>query len=330
MDILDKNEGWLGALRKVRKQVGRIKCRVVDQWPYAVLAAQVPAMRHELRTFVDHLPILAPSDRVRYEIHMLCGRRDIDMGILASWSLMRFMGGEAKLIVHSDGSLDGTDSHRWKRVVGHLELISRTASDATVSDALSHTRHLYPWRMSNWASAQLVDAHFFGSNDRFLIMDSDVLVFENPWPVIAAFEETRPRFGWCEDLRNCYSGEIDVIEQITGLRVPERLCAGFLISPRMSVPKLEGLDQQIERIHGDGRIDTGHYWSCQTYFSLLAAGYEGSKQFPSAYRNTMGSTRHWQPMRHYVGIPSIRYRYFTEGVQILRQQIAKVGKVDRA
>lgn len=322
-DLPDKAHaaGAPGMLKRLRKRAGKIKSIVLDRWPYAAAMAKVPRMRRELRGLVNGLPAIIPADEVRYELHMLCGHRDIDMGILASWSLMRFLDGRGKLIVHSDGSLAADEVERWRSTVGRLDLVSREESDQAVAEALSETRELHAWRTSNWASAQLVDAHLFGEAPTMLILDSDVLVFEKPDAVLAALEERPPRFAWCEDLRNAYSGEIATIREITGVTIPQKLCAGFLVSPRMTKTDFQRLDEHMVAIRRDGRLEVGHFWSCQTYYALLAASFQGSAVLPEAYRNTNGKTSPTQILRHYVGIPSVRFRYFTEGTRRLMADV---------
>jgi hypothetical protein len=309
-------------LKRLRKRAGKIKSIVLDRWPYAAAMAKVPRMRAELRSTVDALPPIQTAATARYELHMLCGHRDIDMGILSSWSLMRFLDGEGRLIVHSDGSLDAEDERRWRAVVGRLDVVSREESDRAVAAAIGDTRELHAWRTSNWASAQLVDAHLFGDAPNLLILDSDVLVFKKPEAVLAALDQRPPRFAWCEDLLNAYSGEIATIREITGVTIPPKLCAGFLVSPRMSKADFQRLDGQMVRIREDRRLEVGHFWSCQTYYALLAASFEGSMALPDEYRNTNGRTSPSQVLRHYVGIPSVRFRYFTEGKPMLRDSMS--------
>jgi hypothetical protein len=254
---------------------------------------------------------------------MLCGERDIDMGILASWSLFRFLDGGGNLIVHSDGTLKDDHERRWRGVIGSVDFISRMESDQAVRDSISTTKELYPWRMSNWASAQLVDAHLFGSTRSIMVMDSDVLVFKKPQAVLDAMVAVEPRFGWCADLRNAYPDEIGIIGAITGVNIAPRLCAGFMVTPRLSKEEFAKLDGYMTRLRTDGRIDLNHFWSCQCYYALLAAGYPGSNVFSAEYRNTMGATDSNQILRHYVGIPSVRYRYFTEGLPLVLAESAE-------
>lgn len=311
-------------LKKIRKTGGKIKSVLFDRWPYARVAARVPQMRADLHPLIDSLPAVVSRAPAVFEVHMLCGDRDIDMGILASWSLFRFLDGKGKLIVHSDGSLGEEHENRWRRIIDRIEFVSRSESDRAAFDSISHTKELHPWRVSNWASAQLVDAHLFGSAPSILVMDSDVLVFKKPTAVLEALLADQPRFGWCADLRNAYPAEIDTVEQITGVRMVPRLCAGFLVAPRLTQEDFVKLDKYMCSLRNDGRVDLDHFWSCQCYYALLAAAHANSGIFSPEYRNTMGATDPKQILRHYVGIPSVRFRYFTEGCPMI---LADLGGV---
>lgn len=299
----------------LRKQLGKWKCRVIDTWPYLPAMKSIPRHRAALAPQLDDLPPLPDAGVCEYEIHMLCGHRDIDMGIWASWSVLRFLEGKGRLIVHSDGSLTEEDARRWGEVVPRLVVADREDSDRKVRDALEkETPLLYGWRCSNWASAQLVDVHFYGDAPTLLIMDSDVLGFARPDEVMAALTAAEPGFRWCRDLRNAYSADPGVIVDITGLKLPDRLCAGFLVAPRMGMEDFRKLEAELEKIEADPRVDLGHFWSCQTYYGLMAARYANSKPLPSEYDNTDTRTRDDAILRHFVGIPKVRFRYFTEGL----------------
>lgn len=312
----------MSAIRQLRKKLGAIKCKVVDQWPYRGRMRAIPEIRAKYRPMLDTLPALPEFTGCDYELHMLCGHRDTDMGVWASWSIMRFLSGRARLYVHSDGTLTKEDEAFWKRIIGEVVVIDRAESDAVVEKALAaDTRYLYPWRCSNWASAQLVDVHFFGEAPTLLIFDSDVLTFSKPEEIIAALTAPVPRFSWCLDLRDAYSGTPQLLREVTGREMPPRLCAGFLVSPRLGKEDFLTLDRDMAKIDADPRVSVGHFWSCQTYYGLVASRYPGSAPFSAIYSNTDGKTSDNQVLRHYVGIPKVRFRYYTEGLARLAGEL---------
>lgn len=305
----------MSAIKYLRQKLGPIKCAVVDEWPYLKRMKEIPKVRAKYRPLLEKLPPLPPFVENQCELHMLCGHRDVDMGVWASWSIMRFMDGRARLYVHSDGSLTEEDEKFWKGIIGEVVFISRQDSDRKVEQALaSKTTHLYPWRCTNWASAQLVDVHFYGEAPNLLILDSDVLTFQPPTELIEALGKSAREFRWCLDLRDAYSATPEVLQEVTGIRMPPQLCAGFLVSPRLGIEDFLALDEQMKRIDADPRVSVGHFWSCQTYYGIVAGGLPGSRPLPDTYSNSAGKTTDRQVLRHYVGIPRVRFRYYSEGL----------------
>ncbi len=303
------------AFTSIRQKLGSIKCKIVDEWPYRQRVKEIPEQRAKFRPLLGKLPSLPSFVENRCELHMLCGHRDVDMGIWASWSIMRFMAGQARLYVHSDGSLTAEDEKFWRGIIGEVIFINRQDSDLKIEQALAaKTTHLYPWRCTNWASAQLVDVHFYGDAPNLLILDSDVLTFQPPLEVIEALTGSEREFRWCLDLRNAYSGSNEVLREVTGLEMVSKLCAGFLVSPRLDMDDFLALDEQMKRIDADPRLSVGHFWSCQTYYAIIASGLPGSRPLPETYSNSAGKTTSQQTLRHYVGIPRVRFRYYTEGL----------------
>lgn len=232
---------------------------------------------------------------------------------------MRFLGEKARLFVHCDGSLTEKDVVEWDRVVRGIEVVSRLTADVEAGRRLGHTRHLYRWRCSYRTSPQLVDSHLFGSAPILLLMDSDVLVFSYPKELIGALSEGG--FTWCNDVRDAYSATPALIEQVTGVRVPPRFNSGMLVAPRFSQDHFMRLDHFMERIQRSGEMDLNRYWACQTYYAMMSTFWNHAKGLSACYETTMGRTGGDMVVRHYVGIPKVKYRFYTEGVARLLDQI---------
>jgi hypothetical protein len=312
----------------ILKKLGAIKSVVLDQWPYRRRAQSIPRLREQYRPLLSVLPPLPPFQENRLELHMLCGHRDADMGIWASWNIMRFLSGLAKLYVHSDGTLTEEDESLWEGTIGKgvLVVIDRKESDSRVERTLApRTAYLCPWRCSNRASAKLVtklvDVHFFGHTPKLLILDSDVLTFSTPQDVIDALAAPNQGFVWCTDLCDAYSASPEVLHEVTGIHVPRRLNSGFLVAPRLSVEDFLTLDQHVKKLKEDPRIDLNHVWSEQTCYALIASKFPESGAFTRGYAITDGRTSRQQIVRHYVGIPRVRFRYFSEGLARITEQL---------
>lgn len=301
-------------MSRFRRAAGSLKYKVLDCWPYKFKEIYATRLRHKLRDRAFNLPQIPAPDKAEVEIHMLCGKNQLDMGIWASWSIMRFMK-NAVLRVHSDGTLRDKDNCSWQKIIPSIIIISKEEADNRATDILATACPLlYAWRCHNWCSAQVVDMHLFGESDRFVVMDSDVLCFRNPVQLQASLVLDESVYRWNRDVRNAYLADIELLNEITDLSLPEAFNAGFQLTPRFGNREFEHLEHMINLLKADGRVDTNHFWSPQTYYAMCAAIHPDAKAFPSSYSVTLGCTSDDAVVRHYVGISSVRPRYFTEGL----------------
>lgn len=303
-------------IKRLRKILGPIKCLVFDQWPYRREIKRIPRLREQARQALRLLPQIKTETKSGnpIEVHMLCGERDLDMGIWASWSLFRFLDGRGRLYVHSDGSLNEGALEAWRAVIEGVVIVEKKESEARAHQLLAKSCPLlHDWGLNHWASSQLIDMHLAGRAESLLIMDSDVLCFSRPTAVLESMESKD--FAWSKDLINAYSGPLDLIQELAGVEMPRRLCAGFLAAPRLTIGDFSRLEEKLEVIHADGRLETNHFWSCQTYYAILVALKGGGTILPAQYSNRMRSGTRDQVIRHYVGIPCVRFRYFKEGLK---------------
>lgn len=309
-------------IRRLRKILGPIKCKVLDQWPYRHEIKRVPKLRKQARQALRSLSQINTGTEFGdvIEVHMLCGKRDLDMGIWASWSLFRFLDGRGRLYVHSDGSLSNEDMEAWSAVIEGVVVVEKKESEARANQLLAKCCPLlHNWGLNHWASSQLIDMHLIGTAESLLVMDSDVLCFSRPTALLESLDFKD--FAWCEDLLDAYSGPLDLLKNIVGVEMPRYLCAGFLATPRLTIDDFAQLEKTLEVIQTDGRLDLNHFWSCQTYYAILVALKGGGSILPPQYANRMRRARRDQVIRHYVGIPCVRFRYFKEGLKRLISEL---------
>jgi hypothetical protein len=256
---------------------------------------------------------------VEVEIHMLCGRKQLDMGIWSSWSILRFLKNTV-LYVHSDGTLKDEDAHLWRKIIPSTTLISKEEANARVESKISKRWPLlYEWRCSYRAGAQVVDVHLFGETDRLIVMDSDILCFRDPLDLRHWATATKPAFRWHKDVRTCYLADIKVLNEITGLSLPEAFTAGFCLIPRYDEKYFNHLENVIKLLKANGKVDIHRWWSPQTLGATCAALDPQAGPLPPSYDIKLGRTSDDMVVRHYVGIPCVRWRYFAEGIpKILR------------
>ena len=306
----------------LKRLLGFIKYHLLDVWPYYFEQKAIPRRREKLKQEIQILPTVPKTEVRNLEVHMLCGHRDADMGVWSSWSLMRHIADQATLVVHSDGSLTESDERMWRKVIPQMEVIPRQVADERVHELLSEKApNVVKWRSNYKTSPQLIDTHLFGSSRSIIVMDSDVIVFRKPEELMKYASSEENRFSWCVDGRDSYSADPRIIREITGIGLPERFNCGFLLAPRLTIEDYVELDRLIGLLSKDGRIDINRFWACQTYYALIASERGGLNALPSNYTTCFGRTPKHCTARHYVGAPSVRYRYFKEGLPALLRQL---------
>ena len=292
-------------------------------WPYKFKQRQAAKLRAQLRPKAFELPPIKPVGKPEIEIHMLCGKKQLDMGIWASWSILRFMD-NAILYVHSDGTLQPDDLNVWRKVIQGLIFVSKKEADARVGSEISKSFPLlYAWCCCYKYSAQVIDMHLFGQTDRLIVMDSDVLCFREPMEVRHWVSAAEPACRWQVGIRTCYLADTKLLKQITGLSLPEAFNLGFSLTPRYREKHFDHLEKVLKALTTNGRLDINEFWTGQTLGATCVVLAPHAKPLPSSYTATLGPTSDDMVVRHYVGIPQVRPRYFTEGIPRLLADLAK-------
>jgi hypothetical protein len=237
-------------------------------------------LRQLLRPRLFELPQIPPANHPDIEIHMLCGKKHLDMAIWASWSILRFLK-NAVLYVHPDGTLVPENVDSWSKVVKGIVFISKQQSDKKVRAELANRCFLlYDWHRNYRHSPQVVDVQLFGQTDKIVIVDSDVLYFKDPIELRLALSNKDAVYRWNKDVRSFYCANIELLEQMTGLKLPEAFNCGFCLAPRFGKSQFDHIEQMLRLLKADGRVQTDDLWSAQTYFTMCAALDNRSEAFP--------------------------------------------------
>jgi hypothetical protein len=298
----------------LRRALGRLKFKALDCWPYLLAEHRAAGIRQDWKFRLGELRPLPAAGPFDVEVHMLCGRNHLDMGILASWSLLRFLPG-ASLHVFSDGTLDEATFSLWREIVPNAVLISQQEGVERVTDAIaSRYPRLHDWWRRDWCGTHVVGMHLFGRSEKLIVMDADVLCFQRPDELLADLAVSGPIHRWNRDVRTSYSAGPALLKSITGLDLPEALNAGFQLTTRYTGREFGHLEKMLGLIASDGRVDPNHLWSSQTYCALCAAISPNAKPWPDSYAVTLGTTTDSTVVRHFVGIPRVRPRFFPEGL----------------
>lgn len=287
------------------------KYRLTDDWPFRPLARLGERRRRALAPRLPRLPPVRVAAAAEAEVHVLSGEAQADLGLVSSWSLLRFLPGVA-LVVHSDGTLSAASRARWEAVLPGVRFVEREEARAAVRPVLEGLPELSRWHARNWASQQTVDFSVCARAPRLVSLDTDVLCFSPPRAVLDWLAQPGAPVRWNRDLGTKYSAPVLALRAATGVEVPEGFNCGFFVGPRFGRADFERLEVALTGMARAG-LDMNQIWSSQTYLALMAAHLPGSQPLPCAYDLHRGRTRRDEVLRHYVGMPSVRFRLFTEG-----------------
>jgi hypothetical protein len=134
-----------GVIREVRRRLGRLRHEVMHGRADRQLAqASDAARRGWIAQAATDLPSLPVPVDVSAEVHTLCGEGPFEMGLWASWSLMRFLP-PARRVVHSDGSLSAQSCARWAALIPGVRMLERDAGLVRMADHLAAYPKVLEW-----------------------------------------------------------------------------------------------------------------------------------------------------------------------------------------
>lgn len=308
------------AATRLRTKIGKWKANLVDRWPYWWMVKRATEARTRFAAAAATLPPVAAPEGGVGEIHMLCGKNHMDMAIWSSWSFLRFLP-HMKLYVHSDGSLDDAHQNEWCRVVPGITFIRKEAAEEKLNQRYPDCFTLLKqWRKQHVYSAKVVDFHLFGDSQSLILLDSDVLCLQKPVELLSALRESSTVCTWNEDEKSFYPTDLSRLRQITGVEVPPRFNSGLVMIRRLKTEDLAFAEDLLASFQENG-INILHHWTEQAIIAALSTRHSRSYALASGYSVIRGKTTPKAIVRHYVGTPNIRPRFYLEGVPMLIQQV---------
>lgn len=307
---------------RLKKRLGLLRDALLYSRLRRRLAARAETMRAAwIDAAARRLPALpeAPRDPA-VEVHCTSGEAQATMGLFASWSLMRFLP-EARFVLHSDGSLSAETIETWESMLPGMRMVFPDAAEAAMEVELASAPYVLRWCRDYHFGAKLGSVHCLAEAPRIVEMDTDVLVLSDPAALHEALAQANG-MRWNQDHQYTYAyPEVLLVKTLGDLigPLPDRLNSGFLLSPRNGSEQWSLLEEILKRLWSDPRIDPLRYWMQQTLVACLASRMPPgtAASLPAGYEIHMGPTQPGTIVRHFVGNPGVRPRFFTEGVPLL-------------
>ena len=247
------------------------------------------------------------------EIHVLTSQQDWLNLLWALKSFYRASGRRYALCIHDDGTLEENARRELQCHFPDARFIARDDADRTVLPTLEGFPRCRAFRESNHLSPKLFDFRQYLQSDRMLLVDSDVLFFENPVELLRRIEDRTYRLNsFNEDDETAYTVDPQDVLSRFGLIMPERFNSGLGLVHADSL-MLEWIEDFLAL---PGIL--GHFWRIeQTLYALCSARF-GVELLPAEYRVSLQAGIENCVAKHYVG--PVRHLMYGEGMRTLRQR----------
>ncbi|MGF1495094.1 MAG: hypothetical protein ACFBSC_22155 [Microcoleaceae cyanobacterium] len=261
---------------------------------------------------LDTKPIKNTTDQT-CEIHVLTYEKD---WLNLIWALKTFYHCSKRhyaLCIHEDGTLTDQQCEILCHHFPDARLIRRKNADEQVLDGLQDYPRCFEFRNTNHLSPKVFDFASYLESDRMLLLDSDILFFEEPTTLLQRIEDPNYTLNSVNgDVASAYTIEPAVVKAQLGFDLIERFNSGLGLIHKASM-RLDWIEEFL------GLPDiVGHFWRIeQTLYALFSSRY-GAELLPPEYDVHLEGGINGSPCRHYVG--KIRHLMYGEGIKHLVNQ----------
>ncbi len=208
--------------------------------------------RHDMRAAASQLTPPAPAYGQPLCVTLLTGARFWDMSVFCLVSLARASQRPLHPTILDDGTLPESAAETLLRLFPATIIESTATLNARLDELLPEKKFpvLRAHRQTFPLLRKLTDV-FVGQTSWRLFLDSDLLFFQSPSELITwADQPTQPLHG--RDLKNAYGYSLEILGELAGKPVPERVNTGTLglLGTEIDWPRLENACATLLQKHG--------------------------------------------------------------------------------
>lgn len=257
-------------------------------------------------------PVAQTSDHT-CEIHVLTCAKD---WLNLVWTLKTFYHYSQRhyaLCIHDDGTLTEENRATLHHHFPNARIIDRPAADARVLAELAAYPRCLEFRKTNHLSPKIFDFTSYLDSDRMLLLDSDILFFQEPTALLRRIEDPQYALNTVNgDMANAFTVDPAMVQDKCGFTMIQRFNSGLGLIHKASLNR-----DWIEEFLSLPNV-IGHFWQIeQTLYALCSSRY-GGELLPPLYDVHLEGGINGAPSRHYVG--KIRHRMYGEGIRQLTNQ----------
>ncbi|MGM3308960.1 hypothetical protein ACSQ6I_23765 [Anabaena sp. WFMT] len=261
---------------------------------------------------LSSLPIKGTTSK-DCEIHVLTSANDWLNLVWTLKSFYHFSKRQYAVCIHDDGTLTQENISTLQYHFPDARIIDRKQADRKVLALLSSYPRCLEFRKTNHLSPKVFDFALYLESDRMLLLDSDVLFFQEPTVLIQRIEDPAYTLNTVNgDVASAYTVDPIVVEKHCDFTPIDRFNSGLGLIHKASL-KLDWMEEFLALPN-----IIGHFWRIeQTLFALCSSRF-GVELLPLEYDVRLDRGIKECPSRHYVG--RIRHLMYLEGIRQLVKQ----------
>lgn len=254
-----------------------------------------------------------PDDHSGVSVHMVVGHAMLPMGLLALRSWEFHTRRRWPLIIHEDGSFTNEDHAILRGHFPRMDIIDRIRSDKEVAAGLQEFPACREHRMKHNWFLKVFDTRHYAPNDRYIIIDSDIVFFRCPSLVIDWVDGASEAMWIMEDEREKYSQPRTELESAMNMSVLPRGNSGLDLMNKTAAD-LSLADSFLNRCAAHARQ---YEFLEQTIFTLWTSAWGNGGLLPRAeYEISWNNFRGKHAVcRHYIG-PAKNDALYVEGAPV--------------
>lgn len=166
----------------------------------------------------------------QYSVYTLLSHFDIPFYIIAIWSLYRFLLNNPRLIILDDGTLTRGDC-RMLAKLPRATIMKYTQTNLRATKIFGEHDILLAQRLYSPYNRKLIDPLLWKiSCKKILLLDSDVLFFQNPTVLIDFLSTNTPSVDmvYIQDMKSAYIAPMSVLNRVFATACVSRLNSGTL------------------------------------------------------------------------------------------------------
>jgi hypothetical protein len=195
----------------------------------------ISARRAYLKCIIHAAPLIAPVGPPVFEVHMLLNHARILEGAWALYSFHRTFELSVRTVIHDDGTLSDTDIALLQSIFRPLTIWRRATADAICNTRLMELgfERLVRLRKAHVFGLKLVDPVLLGETSSIVLLDSDILFFNQPTELLRAAVTGSAVYS--VDTLDSYCLPNQTMSAFVGESTIHRCCAGLLGVDRTQV-----------------------------------------------------------------------------------------------